>query len=333
MAYETSGAVNSLKRIIPGAGIDDALPNVEWFPEPSRVPLIIDTDIGGEPDDAIALIVAAGLPSLSLVVTSDEHDGRRARLARYVLDLIGRSDVPVVAGAQLGNENNWAAEELVPNYISTQSTDVLTAVRRVVDEHDGLISWVGLGPMSNLAAVLADNPALGERLVITQQEAAVRFASDGGQRNFKLDVDAVRRVLAAGAAPWIIPADITFQLTNSLSKDSLGYEILRNGQDPARELIRDHLDQWFEDFGPFAGLHAVPTLALGIGMPYLTSISATIGLDEAGRIVAGDNAVHIAQTVDYSRLRAWLVRRLELVRSKLDVHPAADYTDLRSSER
>ncbi|MEU2030975.1 nucleoside hydrolase [Nocardia amamiensis] len=327
MVDETTGRINSLKGLIPRAGIDDALPDVEWFPEPSRIPLIIDTDIGGEPDDAIALIVAAGLPSLSLVITSDEQGGRRARLARCVLDLIGRSDVPVVAGAQLGNETNWAAEELVPDYIPAQPTEVLAAVRRVFDEHDGQISWVGLGPMSNLAAVLDDNPALGERLVITQQEAAVRFLTEGGQRNFALDVAAVRRVLAAGAAPWIVPAEVTFQLANSVSTESLEFDILKRGHDPAREMIRDHLDQWFDNFAPFVTLHAVLTLALGIGMPYLASVSATVGLDEAGRVIPGDKSVHLVRTADYSRLRAWLVRRLELVQANLDVHPAADHKD------
>ncbi|WP_051022275.1 nucleoside hydrolase [Nocardia pneumoniae] len=303
------------------------MPDVEWFPEPSVVPLIIDTDIGGEPDDAIALIVAAGLPSLSLVITSDEQGGQRARFARCLLDLIGRSDVPVVAGAELRHEDSWAAHELVPNYIPAQPSDVLAAVRRVLDQHDGQISWVGLGPMSNLAAVLAADPAFGERLIITQQEAAVKFSPDGGQRNFALDVDAVQRVLAAGAAPWIVPADVTFQLANSLSMDSLEFDLLEEGNDPAREILRDHLDQWFDNFAPFVTLHAVPTLALGIGMPYLGSISAAIGLDEAGRVIPGDASVHFVRTADYSRLRAWLVHRLELVQSNLDVHPASDHND------
>ncbi|WP_174553488.1 hypothetical protein [Nocardia lijiangensis] len=42
--------------------------------------LIIDTDRGGDPVDAIALAVAVAsrLPELALVATSDECGGRRA---------------------------------------------------------------------------------------------------------------------------------------------------------------------------------------------------------------------------------------------------------------
>ena len=66
------------------------------------LPVILDADIGGEPDDAMALVIAAReLPELTLVVTSDEMSGQRARYARLLLDAAGRPDVLVVAGRQL----------------------------------------------------------------------------------------------------------------------------------------------------------------------------------------------------------------------------------------
>jgi hypothetical protein len=42
------------------------------------------------------------------VITSDEQDGERARFARYFLDLLGRDEVPVIAGASLGDTRYWA---------------------------------------------------------------------------------------------------------------------------------------------------------------------------------------------------------------------------------
>lgn len=72
--------------------------------DPEKAPMVIDTDLGGDPDDTVALVVAARrVPELRLVVTSDEYGGERARLVRYLLDLVGRPDVRVVAGADLGN--------------------------------------------------------------------------------------------------------------------------------------------------------------------------------------------------------------------------------------
>ncbi|MGK8524497.1 nucleoside hydrolase [Nocardia asteroides] len=267
-------------------------------------------------------------PSYARTVVPTVRSTGAVRIDLSYCTEIGRSDVPVVAGSQLSDDTIWAAEELVLNHIPTQPTDLSAAVRRVLDEHDGPISWAGLGPMSNLAAVVADNPAFGERLVVTQQEeAAARFSPDSGQRNFASDPNAARSVRATGIAPWIVPADVTFQLVNSLSTDSLEMKNSERDHDPAREVVHDHLTQWFDDFAPFITLHALPTLASAIGMPYLTSISATIGLDEAGRIIPGDNPVHLVRTADYSRLRAWLLHRLESVRSNLDIHPAADHNN------
>ena len=55
-------------------------------------PMIIDTDIGGDPDDTVAVVAAArSVPELALVVTSDEYSGERARFVRHLLDVAGPS--------------------------------------------------------------------------------------------------------------------------------------------------------------------------------------------------------------------------------------------------
>lgn len=58
----------------------DLLGSQEPYPPSLRgTPIVIDTDIGGDPDDAVALAVAARqVPQLVPVVTSDEHEGQRS---------------------------------------------------------------------------------------------------------------------------------------------------------------------------------------------------------------------------------------------------------------
>ena len=62
----------------------------------------LDTDFGGDPDDACALALLLAWPEVEVigVTTTLEHGGRRAGCARYVLGLARRSDIPVVAGAE-----------------------------------------------------------------------------------------------------------------------------------------------------------------------------------------------------------------------------------------
>jgi inosine-uridine nucleoside N-ribohydrolase len=62
----------------------------------------LDTDFGGDPDDACALAMLLGWPGVEIVAVTTNLDdgGTRAGCARYFLELAGRTDVPVVAGAE-----------------------------------------------------------------------------------------------------------------------------------------------------------------------------------------------------------------------------------------
>ena len=61
----------------------------------------LDTDFAGDTDDACALAYLLAREDLDMVgvTTVADADGRRAAHARYFLELAGRPDVPVAAGA------------------------------------------------------------------------------------------------------------------------------------------------------------------------------------------------------------------------------------------
>ena len=65
--------------------------------------IILDTDIGTDSDDAIALALALASPELEiLAVTTVSGDTRkRAQIARRLLDLAGKTHVPVYAGCNV----------------------------------------------------------------------------------------------------------------------------------------------------------------------------------------------------------------------------------------
>jgi len=73
--------------------------------------LHLDTDIGGDIDDLCALAMVLNWPASELVAVTpvSEVGGRRAGYARYALEIAGRRDVPVAAGADvsLGCYRHW----------------------------------------------------------------------------------------------------------------------------------------------------------------------------------------------------------------------------------
>ena len=63
----------------------------------------LDTDLGGDTDDACALAMLLGWPGVELVgiTTTADPGGRRASYVVHCLQLAGRDDIPVAAGAEV----------------------------------------------------------------------------------------------------------------------------------------------------------------------------------------------------------------------------------------
>lgn len=65
------------------------------------IPILIDTDIGSDIDDAFAIALALQSPEVEIkgVTTVFCNTDRRTALAEMLLKLAGRGDIPVHTGA------------------------------------------------------------------------------------------------------------------------------------------------------------------------------------------------------------------------------------------
>jgi inosine-uridine nucleoside N-ribohydrolase len=72
----------------------------------------LDTDLGGDTDDACALALLLDRAGVELagITTVADRAGRRAGYARHCLSLAGREGVPVIAGAGLSMTTLQSAE-------------------------------------------------------------------------------------------------------------------------------------------------------------------------------------------------------------------------------
>lgn len=276
----------------------------------ASTPLILDADIGSAPDSAITVAIAAAQPNLSLVLTSDERAGRRARLARHLLDLLGRTDVPVVAGRELDGETIWTAGDSTPAESVIEETGVGAAVEAVLSRHNGEVSWVGLGPMSNLADLLSTNPEVGHRLAVTQAGGGSRFSPTPAERNIALDIPAAHTVLSAGIQPTIVSSAVAVFIFNTETVDTTGYRILARTTNPISVLLRSQMDQWFARFSPYNDQYGPLTLALALGADFIETEPANIELDSSGRMQIGRHPVTRAHHVNYVALGHWFTYQL-----------------------
>jgi purine nucleosidase len=192
--------------------------------------IILDTDMGSDVDDALCLALALAAPEIELVaVTHVTRDTRlRAAISKRLLELAGRPEVPVFAGlgeprsgdqrfSWFGNEGNGILEAGEAPEISSEPA--VEALARLVRGNDG-IEIVAVGPMTNLAALLANHPELARRVSrltimgghIREVSYRGRAFSPGVDYNLCSDPDASLVVLNAGIPTRLVTADVTLQV-------------------------------------------------------------------------------------------------------------------------
>lgn len=279
-------------------------------------PVIIDTDIGGDGDDAIAVAVAAlRVPELALVLTSDEYDRQRARFARWFLDQLDRPDVPVVAGADLGNTRYLCVRELIPPDVTVTAGDVVAAVEAVCATTEGPVRWVGMGPMSNLAAVLTARPQLAKQLVVTQMGGALHYRNPArAEHNVRLDPTAAIQVVQTPDLPlWLVTSDITFTPELEVTAASPLYTALAAPHAPTwAQILQAHLDRWFVGFHPGTIQHDALTLSAALHLPFVDFDTTPVAFDAIGRMRhdSAGTTVALSYSARYPAFMTWLQRQL-----------------------
>ena len=190
------------------------------------IPIVLDCDPGH--DDALALMLAVSSPEVELVgvttVAGNQTIEKTTANALKVLELCGRSDVPVARGAAdpLVRLRNVAAH--VHGESGLDGPDLPEPSARPVDEHaarflarvirerEGKLTLVPTGPLTNVAVLLALEPdARPERIVLMGGAVGEGNRTPAAEFNIWADPEAARRVFASGIDVTMIGLDVTHQ--------------------------------------------------------------------------------------------------------------------------
>jgi inosine-uridine nucleoside N-ribohydrolase len=189
----------------------------------------VDTDFGGDPDDACALALLLGSPEAEVVgvTTNLETDGRRAGCVAHYLALANRDDIPVAAGTgstlttSARYESTWGDRRYWPETVEPvqSSSDAALDLIHASIERDATI--IEIGAFTNLARLELARPGAlrGARVVATAGWLPDQHVDDlpdfGAEYDFNVQCDGRAAEIVAGAAELTLvtlPASMRAQL-------------------------------------------------------------------------------------------------------------------------
>jgi inosine-uridine nucleoside N-ribohydrolase len=209
--------------------------------QPKKIPVVIDTDIGADIDDAFALALAIASPELDIrgITTvgrggppdpfvqyiSKDRDEDRAWLICRFLTQVRQNAIPVAPGADPQPKSPIDGQiqyryhpTAVYNRTSKPSKEsAVDLFTRLANETDGL-TLIAIGPLTNVARFIKEQPDAAKKLRrIVIMGGSVKIGYEGNPKpepewNIETDVPAAKAVFASGLPITVVPLDVTATL-------------------------------------------------------------------------------------------------------------------------
>jgi purine nucleosidase len=225
-----------------------------------RIPIILDTDIGDDIDDALALALILKSPEFDLrgVTTVFRNAPRRALLAQRVLSEFGRGGVPVAPGAskpllepfdpRLGSQFEILDKDVFDPgaQLPPHAVDFLASLvedERFADDEEIVIAPIG--PLTNIALAIACEPELVSRTRLVLMGGF--WKGEYAEWNIKCDPEAAAMVFNSGIAIDMVGLDVTLKC--QLSPENI--ERVRH----AHPLLGELMSCWTHETGSPITLH------------------------------------------------------------------------------
>ncbi len=193
--------------------------------------VILDTDIGDDLDDAFALALILRSPELHLlgIQTAFGDTELRARLVDRYLAAVGRTDIPVLAGVP-GKPTHFTQAAYAHQAPAHTHDPAVPFLLSQIRAHPGQITLIAIGPLFNIQAAIAQDPATFRQLKrvvlmggsiyrgydkrMSGTTAAGSAAADthtppSPEWNILCDPAGAQALFAAGVPVYVMPLDST----------------------------------------------------------------------------------------------------------------------------
>lgn len=290
-------------------------------PETKR-PVVLDTDIGTDVDDILALVLLARSPEMRLagVTTVYGDTVLRAKMVRRVLERLGLSDVPIGIGASetLASRAVWWAGhegEGIEGLDQIAVDPTITAadlLRDNAEKHRGEWDLFAIGPLTNVALAIEADPAFASSLHHLYIMGGAFWMAQP-EHNIKCDPEAAEIVFCSGIPMTLCGLDVTLQA--NLREADMPRIRAADGVGP---LLEQQIRRWWQFIGTNENHLHDPLAILPAVRPDLFrfeqgDLRVELNADPPGRTTVenpGTGALRLAAGVEAAAAEEEIVRRV-----------------------
>ena len=268
--------------------------------------LIIDTDPGT--DDALAIFLALSSPEVKVEALTPVAGNVPLELtlpnALRLLEIAGRTDIPVAAGARqplvrrlitatyAHGENGLGGVEFPEPTTKPVKETAVELIRRMVRQSPGEISIVALGPLTNLALAFRADPELPKlipNLVIMGGSLSGGNITPSAEFNMYVDPEAAQMVFQSGVSLTMVGLDVTRR--TALREEHI--QALETGSNPisraAGKITRATMNRIRQDGGKGGpAMHDSLAFATFLDPTIVTLKDYNIQVETTGEFTAGE---------------------------------------------
>jgi inosine-uridine nucleoside N-ribohydrolase len=268
--------------------------------------VIIDTDFAMPPqDDSMALMLALASPELEIVGITTVAGNRSQEQANVdllrMLEIAARTEIPVYSGADmplvhevseyaLAAHGEWysnASPEMPPGGFASKKAESITAVEFLLQSSErdaGQITVIALGPLTNLAMAVRQDPKFSERIKkLLIMGGAIASLPDGGgnitpnaEFNFWVDPEAARIVLRSGIPIELSPLNVS-RKTGFMKQH---FEAIIRADTPLTRLLEETMGKIFQsDDGRSFLMHDQVAVASAIDPTLVEKVELYVDVD------------------------------------------------------
>jgi purine nucleosidase len=285
--------------------------------------VILDTDIGTDVDDLLALVFVAKAPELCLEGVTTVHGNTllRAKITKIACQKLAIPDLPIVPGATetlSGQKIFWPGHEgeNVPGIEHARVETSISAQQFLLDlseKYPGELEILAIGPLTNLAQTISCFPQFRSRVKRLYLMGGA-YWMDYSEHNIAMDVLAAKIVFESGIPITAIGLDVTSRVWIT----EMQVEQIRNLPNGLGSMLENQIRRWWRFIGRNRNNPHDPLAALAMVHPDLFSfktcdVAVCMEQNRRGHVIRLDNPagkISAAYDLDVRRAETLLLSYL-----------------------